>query len=329
MTRMRVACIGTGFIASKHLEALAGFDDVVVVAVADTVVKRAEAAAAPVGARAYADGLELLAAEELDAVWLCLPPFAHGALEKAAADRGLPFFVEKPLACDLDTATAVADRVQRSGVLTAVGYHWRYLSVVEEAQALLRERAPVLVTGYWLDKTPGVPWWAQRSRSGGQVVEQTTHILDLARLLVGEVETVQAVEVAAPEAAADVTPVAASATLRFASGAIGTVASARFLPNRHRVALHLMGDGYAVELSERSLTDHRLVVSTADGVKDRVTDEDPFGVEDRAFLDTVSGRRDAVRVTYVEALRTHRLAWAADRSAREGGTLVRPGAHGG
>lgn len=328
MRRLRVACIGTGFIAGKHLAALATFDDVMVVAVADSVVERAEAAAAPFGARAYSDGMELLAAEELDAVWLCVPPFAHGALEAAAADRGLPFLVEKPLACDLDTATAVAERVAETGVVTTVGYHWRHLSLVEEAQALLRDRPPTLVIGYWLDRTPPAPWWIQRSRSGGQVLEQTTHILDLARLLVGEVHTVQAVEVAAPadRATDDVTPVAASATFRFASGAIGTVASARFLHARHRVALQLMGDGYAVELSEHSLADHRLVVSTADGTSHRGSDEDPILREDRAFLDAVLGRRrDAVRVPYAEALRTHRLAWATDRSAREGGALLHLG----
>ena len=120
-TRLRVGCVGTGFIASRHLEALTRFADVEVVAVADAVRERAGATAAQYGAVAYDDGLALLAAEDLDAVWLCVPPFAHGPLESAALDRNLPFTVERPLALDLATAFAIADEVRRRARTTAVG----------------------------------------------------------------------------------------------------------------------------------------------------------------------------------------------------------------
>jgi myo-inositol 2-dehydrogenase / D-chiro-inositol 1-dehydrogenase len=86
VTRLRVACVGSGFIASKHLSALAGFDDVTVVAVADPIPERVAEAATHFSARAYTDGEELLLREELDAVWLCVPPFAHGRLEHVALE---------------------------------------------------------------------------------------------------------------------------------------------------------------------------------------------------------------------------------------------------
>lgn len=328
MSRVRVGCVGTGFIAGKHLAALASFDDVDVVAVADSIPELAEQVAAAIGATAYADGLALLDREDLDAVWLCVPPFAHGPLEDAAVDRGLPFFVEKPLACDVDTARRIADRVRAAGLPTAVGYHWRYLTLVDRAREVLDGRPPSLVMGSWLDSTPAAPWWVERRRSGGQILEQTTHLFDLARVLVGDVDAVHAVELAAgPEQATDdVVPIASTATLHFASGAIGTVTSARFLHARHRVALHLMGPGYAVELSERSLVAHELLVSTAEGTRVEATDEDPIRCEDRAFVDAITGRGDDVRASYEEALRTHELAWAADRSARQGGELRQLGA---
>ena len=123
MSRLRVAVVGTGFIAGRHLAALAGFDDVEVVAVADAVPARAEEAAARSGARPHPDGIALLETEELDAVWLCVPPFAHGPLEAAAIARGLPFFVEKPLGPDLATAEAIGAEVAAAGLTTAVGYH--------------------------------------------------------------------------------------------------------------------------------------------------------------------------------------------------------------
>jgi predicted dehydrogenase len=323
VTRLRVACVGTGFIAGKHLEALAAMPDVELVAVADTQPGRADDVAARYGCRAYDDGLALLATEDLDAVWLCVPPFAHGDLETAAISRGLPFFVEKPLAHDLATAQGVADRLAGTGLTSAVGYHWRHLDVVQRAAELLAGGPVLLVTGYWWDRTPRVPWWPVRASSGGQVVEQTTHVLDLARHLAGEVHTVTSAERAAPDGPEDV-PLASSSLLRFDSGAVGSISSARVLAGRHRVALHVVTADRVLEISERGLTDHELRIGTGDEVEVLLSGQDPIAVEDREFLDVLLGRVARPRVPYEEALRTHALACAADRSAREG-VPVRPG----
>ncbi len=315
MKHLRVACVGTGWIATRHLTALSQLAGVEIVAVADPLRERADEAAARYGARSYDDGLELLATEELDAVWLCVPPFAHGALERAALERDLPFFVEKPLANDLDTAMAIGAAVHERGLLTGVGYHWRHLDLVDRAAALARETPIRLVTGFWLASRPPWEWWSLRERSGGQVLEQTTHVFDLARLLVGEVDSVDAAEVDAPGEAE--VSVAATATLRFASGAVGTISSTCALGWRHRVGLHLMADERAIEFSERGLCEHALRV-VGDGADDVLTsDIDPIAREDAEFVAALRGECDGVRVPYKEALRTHALAWAADRSARE------------
>ncbi|MGK5114794.1 MULTISPECIES: Gfo/Idh/MocA family protein [unclassified Geodermatophilus] len=321
MSRLRVGVVGTGFIAGRHLAALSRFDDVEVVAVADPVRERAEVAAARVGARCHADGTAMLEREELDAVWLCVPPFAHGPLEAAAVARNLPFFVEKPLALDLGTAREVARLVEQRGLTTAVGYHWRHLDVLRRAAELLPAGAARLVTGSWLDKTPAPPWWARRDGSGGQVVEQTTHVFDLARVLAGEVVSVSAAE--RPAAADGEVATAAVALLTFASGAVGSISSTRVLGWRHAVGLQVVAEGRVVELAERSLDDHELRVVSADGEEVHRTDADPIAAGDREFLDVLLGRVDRVQVPYAEALRTHALACAADRAAREG-AAVRP-----
>jgi predicted dehydrogenase len=314
---MRVGCVGAGFIAGEHLRALSGFDDVQVVAVADTVRERAEQAAARYGARPYGDGLALLETEDLDAVWLCVPPFSHGVLEAAAVERGVPFFVEKPLALDLPIAQEVARQVAAGRLTTAVGYHWRHLDLVERAAELLSRNLAQLVTGYWLDRTPRVSWWPQRAYSGSQVIEQTTHVFDLARALAGEVVSVAAAERESCDGQGDV-PAAASALLRFRSGAVGSISSARVLGWRHRVALHVVADGLVVEIGERGLTDHELRVVTADGEEVLRSEANPIITEDREFVDVLLGRAPRVRVPYEEALRTHQLACAADRAARDG-----------
>ena len=327
MSRLRVGCVGTGFIAGRHLTALSAMQDVEVVAVADPVVGRAETAAGRVGARSYDDGQVMLAAEDLDAVWLCVPPFAHGPLERAALARELPFFVEKPLAVDMAVAQEVADGVRAQGVRTAVGYHWRYLDVVEQARALLRELPAQLVLGQWLDATPAAPWWSQRSSSGGQLMEQTTHLFDLARLLCGEVDSVRAAEstLARGERPQADVPTVSSALLRFRSGALGTISSSCLLEARHRVGLRLVTPGRVLELRERALSDHELRV---DDVAVARSDQDPIAEEDRAFVAALLGREDDVRVPYDEALRTHALVCAVDQSARTGLAVDLSGAGG-
>ncbi|MDF3015422.1 MAG: hypothetical protein K0R44_647 [Thermomicrobiales bacterium] len=315
----RIGFVGTGFIADRHLTVLLGFEDARVVAAADPQEDRTCSFAGRCGATAYADLEEMLERESLDALYICVPPFAHGAAETAAVARGLPFFVEKPLAVDLPTAEQIARQVEERELTTAVGYHWRYLDIVERAQKLLRERPARLALGYWLDSTPPPPWWTTAAQSGGQLVEQTTHIFDLTRLLVGEVTAVYAAAGRLERPAypgADIDD-ASAVTLQFESGAVGTVASTCLLNWPHRIGLHLFAEGLAVELSE-----FELMVDVGQGRPVQRAEGDPFAREDRDFIDAVQGKPDRIRVPYAEALRTHRVAVTAARSAREGRPLT-------
>src|SRR5215212_10709440 len=130
--KTRVGFVGAGGIANRHIGNLLAFDDVTVLAVADPQLDRAEAAAARVGGRAYNRHEAMLDAEKLDAVYVCTPPFAHGPPELACIDRGLHFFVEKPIAADLATAEQIAAAAAAAaGLVTGTGYHWRYLDITE------------------------------------------------------------------------------------------------------------------------------------------------------------------------------------------------------
>ncbi len=312
---LRIGFIGAGGIAHRHLDVLAGFD-AAVTAVADPALDRAREAAEPRGARAYADADAMLDAEALDALWICVPPFAHGAPERAALARGLPFFVEKPLGVDAGAAEEVAAAVAKSGLVTAVGYHWRWMDHVDVARAALAQRPARLVNGYWLDSTPPPRWWGRRDESGGQANEQTTHIFDLARYLVGEVAEVSAYAARTPrEAWPDVDLDEASvATLRFRSGAVGTISSTCLLGWGHRVGLNLFGDDLVIELTQGEVG-----VYGAVGTTETHAGLDPVMREDRAFLDAVAGRDgEPLRCTYADALGTQRLTDAVRRSAATG-----------
>lgn len=320
---LRVGFVGGGGVARRHVETLRGFDDVAVVAVADPSQEAAEGlAAACDGARVFRDAQELLEGVAVDALYVCVPPFAHGPPERAALAAGVPFFVEKPLAVDLETARAVAADVARAGLVTATGYHWRNLDTLRQARELLAERPPRLAVAAWLDKVPPVAWWTTQERSGGQTVEQSTHLLDVLLELLGDVVEVHAFGARTPRPAfpeADVDDVS-SATLRFASGAVGSLVSTSLLAAKHRAGVEILGDGYVLALTEDELVLELgdgaapLVVRAAGDAKRRV---------DRDFVDAVrSGDPAKPLAPYASALRTHRLGCELARSALEGRALA-------
>ncbi|MEH1100906.1 Gfo/Idh/MocA family protein [Micromonospora sp. CPCC 205561] len=317
MRTCRVGLVGAGGVAQRHARVLGGFTDVELIGVTDVAPEAAARLAGEHGARAYGDVDELLAAGP-DAVYVCVPPFAHGPAEEAVVAAGVPMFVEKPVAVDLVTAERIADLVARRGLLTGVGHHWRYLPVVEQARELLGDRPVRMVSGAWWDKVPPVAWWSRRDRSGGPVVEQAAHVLDLVRFLVGEATEVTAYGNGTPPPVdgADIDSVT-TATLRFAGGAVGTLSAACVLGWKHRAGLEILADGLALSLSEDGL-----VVRDADGERRFAADPDDARVAvDRAFVDAVRGVGDDVRVPYAEALGTQRLALAVADSARTGRTV--------
>jgi myo-inositol 2-dehydrogenase/D-chiro-inositol 1-dehydrogenase len=354
LTTVRIGMVGAGAVAARHVRTLLAMDGVEVAGVADPALGRARELAGQAGAAAYPNHMELLDAERLDAVYICVPPFAHGAPELAVIDAGLPMFVEKPVAIDQETAATVAARLAERPLLTCTGYHWRWLDIFDRAAALLADRPPRLVQCLWLDKVPPPPWWLRRDGSGGQVIEQTTHVLDTARGLAGEVTEVHAfgaraasfpptpgsvgprtgrvadggqearrLSTAPAEAAlpaADIHDVSVAA-LRFASGALGTVASTCLLPRLHRAGVQVVGDGLSLELSETEL------VVEVDGQRSAWTAAaDARPRPDADFIAAVRGGPDRIRVPWPEAYRTHLLACAITRSAEERRPLpVTPG----
>ena len=312
---LRVGLVGAGAVATRHARVLSGFPDVELVAVHDPDRPAAEALAAMSGASVTGTVGELLATRP-DAVWLCVPPFAHGELELAVVRAGLPFFVEKPLAADLSTAEEVAAAVAAAALPTATGYHWRHLDTVTRARTALAATTVRLVDARWWGTTPPPAWWSRLDRSGGQVLEQATHVLDLVRLLAGEVGEVSGAAAASSRADRDV-PDATAAVLRFESGAVGTATTSCVLPAPVAAGIDVAADGLAVALTETELR-----LRTRDGDERVPAAVDARTAVDRAFVDLLQGATAAPGLVDVaEALRTHRLAAAVTEAAHTGTTV--------
>src|SRR5262249_48710553 len=118
--QVRVGFIGCGGVAQGHLRALQEHPHARVAAVWDVNPWAAERAAERFGGEAYTDYRALLARDDLDAAYLCLPPFAHGEIDLAVIERGLPFLVQKPVALDLKTAQRIAGAAREKNLITCV-----------------------------------------------------------------------------------------------------------------------------------------------------------------------------------------------------------------
>lgn len=190
----RLAVVGCGGIGEYHLNHLLTFDDIELVGFCDIRPERAEHFVSKAGrGKAYTDHRKLYDETRPDMVFICIPPDAHGDVDRDTVERGIHFFIEKPMALDLDFAESIHRQAEARGLITAVGFQCRYSDINDAAQAYIAGHRLIFVDGSRVGGVPGVEWWRVKDRSGGQLVEQTIHQLDILRMLLGEAESVYSV----------------------------------------------------------------------------------------------------------------------------------------
>ena len=316
---VRLGFIGTGGIAQGHMKRLAAMPEVELGGYVDVIPERAAKAAAEFGGKAYADYQTLLDSEDLQGLVICTPPFAHGEVELAACERGLGFLIEKPVALDVEMAKPILAAVKASGVPTVVAYKYRWDDHVRKAREMLADKKIGLVFGNFWGGTPGAPWWRVQAQSGGQMVEQTTHIVDMARYLCGDIVTVSALEthlyqheVVEGYDIAD----AAVANLVFANGAIGNISNTSMLKNWGQSSLRVICQGFTLAVAGHQLS------WAGDESGEYTLTEDGYTGEDRAFVKALQGDRSEVYADYEEGVKSLAVTVAVNLSAARGGEPV-------
>ena len=238
MANFSVGFIGAGGIARSHTDALKQIDNVKFASFCDIVEERARSYCEEYGGRPYTDFNKMFEKEDLDAVYVCLPPFAHTNEVELAAEKGINVFIQKPIALDMDLAKRMVDAVEKAGVKSQVGYQLRFGNGTRRAKRLLEDGklGPVTIAlGRYVCNFVGNLWWRDPERSGGQIVEQSTHAVDLLRYLCGDIVRVSSeMDLRYWTEVEDLGIEDVSATsLRFASGAVGSmVATTGGYPNK-------------------------------------------------------------------------------------------------
>lgn len=192
---INVGVIGTGGISPMHLAYLKARKDVRIAALCDVRPAALEQRRKQYGGQGFTDFRKMLEQVRLDAVWLCTPPLVREAPLLACAERGIPVFCEKPVEHDEARGRAIAAALARRKAKVQIGYLLRHTPLVQALRRAIRDDAIHLVHSFYacnFSMGPGLPaWFYDKSISGGGLVDQATHNMDLLRFLFGEIHDIR------------------------------------------------------------------------------------------------------------------------------------------
>ena len=181
-----IGVVGTGQMGRYHIERLAGgIPDAEVVAVSDVFVEGARQVAEPLGARAYADGHELIADDQVEAVLIASPGPTHEEFTLACLAADKPVLCEKPLAPTIDACLRVLEaEVAKRRRLIQVGFMRRYddgFRALKAATDAGRVGRPLLL--HCRHRNADVP---PGFTSDMMITDSVVHDIDVTRWLLGQ-----------------------------------------------------------------------------------------------------------------------------------------------
>ncbi|GGG07962.1 oxidoreductase [Rhizobium wenxiniae] len=222
---LRFAIMGGGLIGREHAALIAATPGADLVAIADPA-PAAKLVASEFGARHYLDYRTMLDEMRPDGVIIALPNALHAQAVIACIERGIPCLVEKPVADTLEAARDLVAAAERADIPVLVGHQRRHSPDIAKAKQLIEEGhlgRLVGVNAMWLADKPepyfDAAW--RRQAGGGPLLINLIHDIDCLRFICGDIAEVMAFT--SNSVRGFEVEDSASVSLRFSSGAVGTV----------------------------------------------------------------------------------------------------------
>jgi len=294
---VRWGVLSTARINQKVLAGARLASNVDVVAVGSRDRARGEAFAAEHGiARVHGSYEDLLADDEVEAVYVPLPNSLHVPWSIKALEAGKHVLCEKPLTRRAADAEAAFDAAERAGRLLMEGFMWRYHPQTEALARLAREIAPLRLVraafGFSLPPDPANVRW-QSALEGGALMDVGCYCVSALRLLGGEPEEVSAEAVEG----GDGVDARLAAVLRLPGGVLGTFDCGFDVAPRG--VIEVVGEGGTLVAEDP--WHGRSPRLTRDGAEVPVEAADPYALEVEDFSAAIRegrpprlGREDAV-----------------------------------
>ena len=339
MGDLNVGVVGLGWVAGAHIDAFKSVEGANVTAVCSRRQLDESELALQYGTplKAYQDLDDMLRDPSIDIVDICTPHPLHPQQSIAAAKAGKHLIIEKPISLTFEDAKSMGQAIQDAGVGSCVCFEVRYSQHGNMIRSVLDQGLLGSIHYAEVDYYHGIgPWYGQygwnvkRDIGGSSLLTAGCHAVDLLLWLMdGEVEEVTSYsnrsssEIFAPYEY-DGTSVS---LLKFKDGKLAKVASVIDCLQPYYFHIHLVG-------SEGSLLDNRFYSHKLKGqAKDRwstletalidsgdVADH-PYLPQFQAFVDSLEKGEPMPLTDFATAFETHRVVFAADRSAAEGRTV--------
>ncbi len=183
-TPIKVGLIGTGGIATAHINGYAEHPELITVAaVADVRQDVVDRVAGELGAAAFTDYQAMLNEADIDAVDICLPHHLHAPAILAAAAAGKHILCEKPLCLTPEEAAEVVAAVEAAGVTLMSAHNQLFMPTVAKARELLDAGAvgdvyEVRTTdSFFNDFDPENMGWRAHAKTsgGGELIDTGYH----------------------------------------------------------------------------------------------------------------------------------------------------------
>ncbi len=325
MKTLRTAIIGCGRFAKRHATHLASLEQIQLVGFCDQEIENANMYNQQYAcgqAKVYLDCESMFAELDLDLVYICLPPYAHSNEVELACRYGVHFLIEKPISLSTDLAVTMANQVRASGVKSQVGFMYRF----GEAARWLKQHSGAdgasLGTGFMTARYACNSlhswWWRDRAKSGGQLVEQVIHILDLARFFFGEPCQVYSMQENLFHTNVDGYTVedASATSIRFRSGALAVVTATNgAIPNRWDCDWRIFLPGLAADFADANHAAIHHTIQPGPAPVSIASEKDLYLAETLDLIQAIQENRPT-QVPIEEGVRSLCLALAATRSAQ-------------
>ncbi len=336
MKKYNVGIIGYGWVATAHIAALNATQQARVTAVySSRPLTSGELSAKHGGTvKAWHNLDAMLADPGLHAVSICSYPHQHAAHVIAAARAGKHIIVEKPLALSWKDCQAMAAAVKKAGVKTCVCFECRFSSQFLATKAVIDEGLLGQLHYGEVDYYHGIgPWYGQfrwntrKDAGGSSLLTAGCHALDALLLCLGsDVTEVTSYDTKSrSKIFAPYEYTTSSVTiLKFKSGRVGKCAAIVDCLQPYYFHTHLVG-------SEGSLLDNKFHSMKLGGLNRHAwsqlsmkmldsgdVSDHPYQTQFQAFFDALDAGKEMPLTSLADALASHRVIFAADKSAATG-----------
>ena len=208
--RIGVGVVGMGWMGGVHSRSYlqipqrfpeAGVQPELVIC-ADDVAARRQAAESTLGFAASSDDWRVVVEHpDVDAVDVTAPNWLHHEIATAAAQAGKHVFCEKPAGRTPEETRAIAAAADAAGVVTGVGYNYRWAPMVQYARQLIESGDLGALThyrgrffaGYARSEHAVLSWRFQEEHAGaGTLGDLMSHVIDMAHFIAGPIDAVVA-----------------------------------------------------------------------------------------------------------------------------------------